>query len=82
MHHALPTDRAVTRKGVTLVSKSSCCSTNPDIEYNNHLFLSSKIATVIWSFFSDLLQVKEVGLTIHHKLSTWWQAAKGKKLKA
>lgn len=77
LHNGLPTDLAVKKKGISIVSKCCCCPNNPSYDFSNHLFLKLEIASVVWAFYMDLSGVEGYFLTINHALSTWWHTAKG-----
>lgn len=80
LHNAIPTDQEGKKKGICITSKCLCCTISPSIEYNNHLFLSSKTAASIWSFFTNLLNIRVESHTINHMLAEWWQLCKGNNL--
>lgn len=49
LHKALPTDVAIKRKGVPLVSKCACCTQSPQAENATHFFATSEIGAVqVW----------------------------------
>src|SRR4051812_13225616 len=60
---AIPTDLAIMRKGIPIASKCFCCTFNYLVEFNNHLLLSSQIASKVWNFYLDRLNVTEHFLT-------------------
>lgn len=57
LHNAIPTDLAVSKKGINLPSKCLCCNSYPSVEYNNHIFLSSETALSVWTFYANLVNV-------------------------
>lgn len=82
IHNGQPMNLTVKRRGIPIVSKCCCCPQRPFTEFNNHMFPISEIATYVWSFYMNLLQVDGDAQTINHTLSNWWHLAKGKSLYA
>src|SRR3954465_13362399 len=65
-HYAIPTDLAVSKKGIYLPSKCHCCTRSPQSEFNNHLFLTSETAHAVWSYFANMLNINCEVLTVRH----------------
>lgn len=73
--HALPTDAAVQRKGIPLISKCLCCVLHPSAETSTHLFLQSEAASLLWSKLSDLFEMNVDTSTISQFLYSGWAMA-------
>lgn len=73
LHRALPTDSAIGRKGIYIVSKCICGTTNNQIECAAHLLLGSEIARQVWQRICFLMEEPQQTLSITQLLQTWWQ---------
>ncbi|KAL3648874.1 hypothetical protein CASFOL_005277 [Castilleja foliolosa] len=67
---ALPTDDRIQRKGITLVSRCSCCVI-PQNENVQHLFLKSEMAATLWDHFGKLIRKPTNFNSVWHLLKFW-----------
>lgn len=72
LHNGIPTDQTVRKKDIVITSKYLCYQASCT-EHNNHLFLTSDIATKTWDFFFSLLTVIGEFHTLNHLLTHWWR---------
>lgn len=77
IRNVVPTDYAIQKKGVPIISKCVCCNNNPFIEYTTHLLLLSETASQVWNFFSDLMEIDARHVTIGSTLNNWWLQSRG-----
>lgn len=82
LHNEIPTDQALClkKKCLCIISKSLYCPSAPNIEYNNHLFLSSETVATIRCFFTTLMNIRGECCTTNHILVKWRQLLKGDNL--
>ena len=82
LHNGIPTDLAISNKGITITSKCHCCRIAPNSEFNTHLFINSEVGTAVWKFYANLLDINDHAQTIPHMLTKWWIKSKGSSLYA
>lgn len=58
MKNAIPTDYALIKIGMPIISKCVCCYTGHSVEYSSHLLLYSDVAKGVWNFFYQLFVVQ------------------------
>lgn len=80
LNDGLPTNYAQRKKGIVITSKCLCCRNRPSSEFNTHLFLNSEVATIVWTFFSNLLNIDHNFHTLNHLLTHWWHICRGDNL--
>ncbi|MQL98153.1 hypothetical protein Taro_030857 [Colocasia esculenta] len=56
LHRAIPVDSRISELDVPLVSRCSCCI-SPTSEDLNHLFLTSDLASSLWTWIAPILEV-------------------------
>lgn len=60
--------------GIALASRCRC-STERRTENADHLFVSSKLAREVWTFFAKILQFNPYCCTLNHLAHVWLQGA-------
>lgn len=67
----LPLDEGLWKKGYSLASRCCCCL-QYDMETFTHVFLTSEIASHVWTYFHGRLGVPMRDYSIRHRCMSWW----------
>lgn len=79
--NVVPTDTLIMSSGIQMVSKCSCCTTVPQVESSDHLFLFGEVVVSVWNFFKSLMSMHAQSLTVTHTINTWWMEGSNKLLR-
>lgn len=74
IHHGIPVECNMQKRGVQLASKCYCCNKGEQ-ETVDHVFMHSKLAQQLWRRFGDALQVPVRFTSISNFVSSWYSEA-------